>query len=191
MTKEPLLPRPFFYLRHGQTAWNKEGRLQGNTDIPLDETGRAQAHAAAATLKDVRVDRIISSPMARAAETADIVAASKGMTVTRDERLKERYFGAFDGLLLSEIRERHGLGDGVSIWSLDTPEAEPFNNALERTLAALRDGLADSDDTVLFVAHGALFTLLTEHLFGERMTSANAAPYRVSLTGNVWAADLI
>ena len=191
MTQDHHDLRPFLYLRHGQTAWNKQGRLQGNTDIPLDETGRAQAHAAAATLADVHVDRIISSPMARAAETADIVAASKGMTSTRDERLKERYFGAFDGLLLSEIREQHGVGDGASIWSIDTPEAEPFHVALNRTLAALRDGLADSDDVVLFVAHGALFTLLTEHLFGERMASANAAPYRVMKDNDAWTARLI
>ena len=129
--------------------------------------------------------------MARAAETADIVAAVKGLTPTRDERLKERYFGAFDGMLLSEIRARHGVGDGVSIWSINTPEAEPLDVALSRTLAALHDGLADRDDAVLFVAHGALFTLLTEHLFGERMTSANAAPYRVFSQDGVWAAQLV
>ncbi|MGB1212781.1 MAG: histidine phosphatase family protein [Pikeienuella sp.] len=183
--------RPFLYLRHGETAWNKEGRMQGATDIPLNETGRAQAHRAAASLADVHIDRIISSPMARAAETADIVAAAKGLTPTRDERLKERYFGAFDGLLLSEIRDRHGLGDGASIWSIDSPEAEPFDVALNRTLGALRDGLADSDDVVLFVAHGALFTLLTEHLFGERLTSSNAAPYRLLHVDGAWAAHLI
>ena len=113
--------RPFLYLRHGETAWNREGRMQGATDIPLNETGRAQAHAAAETLRDVHIDRIISSPMARAAETADIVGAAKGLVPTRDERLKERYFGAFDGLLLSEIRERHGVGNGTSIWSLIRP----------------------------------------------------------------------
>lgn len=183
--------RPFLYLRHGETAWNKEGRMQGATDIPLNETGRAQAHRAAETLAGVHIDRIISSPMARAAETADVVAATKGLTPMRDDRLKERYFGAFDGLLLSEIRDQHGVGDGASIWSIDSPEAEPFEAALNRTLAALTEGLADSDDVVLFVAHGALFTLLTEHLFGVRMGSANAAPYRFLSDDGLWAAHEI
>lgn len=162
--------------------------MQGATDIPLNETGRSQARVAADTLANVHIDRIISSPMARAAETADVVAASKGITPTRDERLKERYFGAFDGLLLSEIRDQHGVGDGASIWSIDSPEAEPFDVALNRTLAALTEGLAESDDVVLFVAHGALFTLLTDYLFSVRMASANATPYRFLSDDGLWAA---
>ena len=171
------IPRSFLYLRHGQTDWNAEGRMQGSTDIPLNATGRAQAAAAADRLANTQIDRIVASPMARAAETARIVAQSKGLTPTYDDRLKERYFGAFDGMLLSEIRERHGVGDGVSIWSLDSPEAEPHDQALGRTLESLADHLAGGDDRVLFVAHGALFTLLCEHLFGARITSANATPY--------------
>lgn len=184
-------PRNFLYLRHGQTEWNRQGRMQGATDIPLNDTGRDQARAAAGRLTDTRVDRIIASPMLRAAETADIVAATKDLPVTHDPRLKERYFGAFDGLLLSEIREKHGVGDGVSIWSLDSPEAEPYETALTRTMDSLCAHLADSDDSVLFVAHGALFTLLTEHLFGVRMQSANATPYRVFQEEGVWRAHEI
>lgn len=181
-------PRHFLYLRHGQTEWNRQGRMQGATDIPLNDTGRDQAREAAGRLTGAHIDRIIASPMLRAAETADIVAAAKGLPVTHDERLKERYFGAFDGMLLSEIREKHGIGDGASIWSLNSPEAEPFDVALGRTIDSLCDHLADSDDSVLFVAHGALFTLLTEHLFGVRMQSANATPYRVFSDDGVWRA---
>ncbi|MEM7267806.1 MAG: histidine phosphatase family protein [Pseudomonadota bacterium] len=184
------IPRDFLYLRHGQTDWNAEGRMQGSTDIPLNATGRAQAHAAAERLANTHVDRIIASPMARAAETARIVAESKGLTPVYDERLKERYFGAFDGMLLSEIREHHGVGDGVSIWSLDSPEAEPFDQALGRTVASLAEHLTNSSDSVLFVAHGALFTLLTEHLFGVRMQSANATPYAL-FNENGWTAHEI
>ena len=165
--------------------------MQGATDIPLNDTGRGQAREAADRLVNTHIDRIIASPMLRAAETADIVAQTKGLTVSHDARLKERYFGAFDGLLLSEIRERHGVGDGVSIWSLDSPEAEPFDVALSRTMDSLCEHLADSDDSVLFVAHGALFTLLTEHLFSVRMQSANATPYRVFEEEGVWRAHEI
>ena len=189
MIKHPH--RSFLYLRHGQTEWNRQGRMQGATDIELNDTGRAQAREAADRLETTHIDRIIASPMLRAAETADIVAATKGLTPTHDPRLKERYFGAFDGMLLSEIREKHGVGDGVSIWSLDSPEAEPFETALGRTIDSLCDHLADSNDSVLFVAHGALFTLLTDHLFGVRMQSANATPYRVFQEEGVWRAHEI
>lgn len=165
--------------------------MQGATDIPLNDTGRDQAREAAGRLTGTHVDRIIASPMQRAAETASIVAATKDLPVTHDDRLKERYFGAFDGMLLSEIREQHGVGDGVSIWSLDSPEAEPFDVALTRTIDSLCEHLADSNDSVLFVAHGALFTLLTEHLFSVRMQSANATPYRVFKDEGVWRAHEI
>lgn len=184
-------PRNFLYLRHGQTEWNRQGRMQGATDIPLNDTGRDQAREAAGRLTGTHVDRIIASPMQRAAETANIVAQTKGLSVTSDDRLKERYFGAFDGLLLSEIREMHGVGDGASIWSLDSPEAEPFEVALTRTVDCLCEHLVDSDDSVLFVAHGALFTLLTAHLFSVRMQSANATPYRVFEEDGVWRAHEI
>ena len=189
MKKYP--PRSFLYLRHGQTEWNRQGRMQGATDIPLNDTGRDQAREAASRLSATHIDRIIASPMLRAAETADIVAATKALPVTHDARLKERYFGAFDGLLLSEIREKHGVGDGASIWSLNSPEAEPYETALARTLDSLCEHLAHSDDSVLFVAHGALFTLLTEHLFSVRMQSANATPYRVFQEQGVWRAHEI
>ncbi len=181
-------PRNFLYLRHGQTEWNRQGRMQGATDIPLNETGRDQAREAAGRLIDTHIDRIIASPMLRAAETADIVAQTKSLPVTHDDRLKERFFGAYDGMLLSEIREQHGVGDGVSIWSLNSPEAEPLEVALNRTIDSLCEHLADTDDQVLFVAHGALFTLLTEHLFSVRMQSANATPYRVFKEEGVWRA---
>ena len=184
-------PRNFLYLRHGQTEWNRQGRMQGATDIPLNETGRDQAREAAGRLTDTHIDRIIASPMLRAAETADIVAQTKSLPVTHDDRLKERFFGAFDGMLLSEIREQHGVGDGVSIWSLNSPEAEPLEVALNRTIDSLCEHLADTDDQVLFVAHGALFTLLTEHLFSVRMQSANATPYRVFKEEGVWRAHEI
>lgn len=182
-------PRPFLYLRHGQTDWNKERRVQGRTDIPLNETGLEQARAAAERLAGVQVDRIIASPMKRAAQTAEVVAASKGLPITWDDRLRERFFGGFDGMLLTEIRDQLGYGDGLSIWSLNAPDSEPMPDALARTLECLNDHLADSDDQVLFVAHGALLALLAQHLFGERLDSGNAIPWRLAAGLDGWTAD--
>ena len=70
-----MIPRrQFFFLRHGQTDWNREDRYQGITDTPLNDRGVAQAHAAAAALMDSNIDRIITSPMMRSLKTAAIVA---------------------------------------------------------------------------------------------------------------------
>ncbi|MGB0505406.1 MAG: histidine phosphatase family protein [Pikeienuella sp.] len=184
-------PRPFLYLRHGQTEWNKERRVQGRTDIPLNETGLAQAAAAAERLSGVRVDRIIASPMKRAAQTAEVVAASKGLPISWDDRLRERFFGAFDGMLLTEIRDQLGYGDGLSIWSLNGPDSEPMEDALARTLECMSEHLADSDDQVLFVAHGALLALLAEHLFGERLDSGNAIPWSLAEGSDGWHAEAV
>ena len=87
----------FFVLRHGQTDWNVEARLQGSTDIPLNDTGRAQARAAAAFFKDRGLTRIVTSPLIRAHETARLVGEQLGLEPVIDARLIERNFGLFEG----------------------------------------------------------------------------------------------
>jgi len=84
-----MLPsRAFFFLRHGQTDWNAQGRIQGHTNTPLNDTGRAQARAAAGLLADRTIARIISSPLDRALKTATIVAERLHLPLHVDERLK-------------------------------------------------------------------------------------------------------
>jgi 2,3-bisphosphoglycerate-dependent phosphoglycerate mutase len=104
-----LPPRPFFFLRHGQTDWNAQGRIQGHTDVPLNATGVAQAQAAAGRLAGRGIDWIVSSPLARARATADFVAARLGLPVHLDDDLKERRFGAFEGMIADEVKRAHGL----------------------------------------------------------------------------------
>jgi probable phosphoglycerate mutase len=88
--------------RHGNTDWNREDRVQGQLDAPLNELGRAQAAAAAGLLADLRPDAIVSSDLSRAADTAAALAALTGLPVTYDERLRERDFGRFQGRTLTE-----------------------------------------------------------------------------------------
>jgi broad specificity phosphatase PhoE len=92
-----MLPHhTFFFLRHGQTDWNAQGRIQGHTDMPLNETGMAQARAAAGRLAGHGIDCIVSSPLARAHKTAGFVAERLRLPVQLDGDLKERSFGAFE-----------------------------------------------------------------------------------------------
>jgi hypothetical protein len=108
--RAPVIPRHrFYFLRHGQTDWNREGRYQGTSDIPLNAAGIAQARAAAESLTRIKIDHIIASPLIRALKTAEIVGDQCGAPVHTDIGLVERNFGSFDGLIIREVKERHGI----------------------------------------------------------------------------------
>ena len=95
-------------VRHGETDWNAAGRLQGHTDRPLNEYGRSQAQALADRLAGDGIDAVYASDLARARETADIVAARLGLPVAVDTDLRERDWGNWEGLTAAE-RERVDL----------------------------------------------------------------------------------
>src|SRR3954471_7990952 len=92
--------------RHGETDWNLQRRVQGHSDTPLNETGRAQALALAETLDGAELDAIYASDLERAYDTAQFVAQRKGLPVTPLPELRERNFGTWEGLTDSEILER-------------------------------------------------------------------------------------
>ena len=91
-------------VRHGQTEWNRERRIQGNGDSPLTENGHAQAVAAAGALQRYPIDALYASDAGRALQTVEPIAAASGRTVTMDARLRERHYGLFEGKTQEEIR---------------------------------------------------------------------------------------
>jgi hypothetical protein len=135
--------RPFIFVRHGQTDWNKVGRIQGDTDIPLNLTGLAQARGAAQLIDGVQVDLIVSSPLRRAVATAHILADATTCPVVIDEGLKERSFGAYEGCVQADARplERlpyhpfHCSGDGAACEScpasIGFTHAQPFKGGVD------------------------------------------------------------
>jgi probable phosphoglycerate mutase len=96
-------------VRHGETAWNAEHRVQGQRDVPLNETGRRQAEAVAARLARERFAAIYASDLARARETAVPAAAALGLEVRLDADLRERHYGIFETLTYAEVAERYPL----------------------------------------------------------------------------------
>ncbi len=94
-------------IRHGETAWNAIKRLQGHADIPLNTEGERQAAALGQALLDEPLDVIISSDLQRARQTAEAIAAPRGMAVQVERGLRERCYGAFEGLLYAEIHQRY------------------------------------------------------------------------------------
>jgi probable phosphoglycerate mutase len=99
-------PTNILLIRHGETAWNAERRLQGHLDIPLNEEGERQARLLAGALAHEPIDLLVSSDLGRARQTAQAVAALRGMPLQIEPGLRERCYGGFEGLLYSEIEQR-------------------------------------------------------------------------------------
>ena len=142
-------------VRHGETEWNRVGRWQGHSDTPLNEAGREQARALAAELSDV--DVVYSSDLARARETAEILAEPLGLGVQVDQRLRERGFGEWEGKTSAEIEAE--FSEDHARWlagaAPGAKDAEPFSEFAARVHACVAEVLErHPDETVLLVAHG-------------------------------------
>jgi 2,3-bisphosphoglycerate-dependent phosphoglycerate mutase len=151
-------------VRHGQTAWNALGRIQGHTDIDLDDTGRRQAQALGGALADVGLDAIYASDLARARDTARPAARRAGLTVVADPGLRERGFGIFEGLTHLEVAAR--WPELARRWRARDPDFDPeggeslarFN---ERSVAcAARIASRHAGQTVALVTHGGVLDCL-------------------------------
>lgn len=160
-------------LRHGRTPWNVAKRLQGQSDVPLDEVGRWQAvEAAAALVRRVRADAVVTSDLSRAAETARAYAGLIGLEVEPDKRLRERAFGRWEGLTGREIEERwpeeysvwHRGGEAAGV----PPEGEGRRATAERVAGAISEHAErlDRSQTLLVVSHGASINLALTVMLG-------------------------
>ncbi|GAA2171227.1 hypothetical protein GCM10009846_04430 [Agrococcus versicolor] len=167
-------------VRHGQTDWNLDLRMQGTSDIPLNDTGRAQALEAAVLLADDRWDAIVSSTLSRAAVTADIIAERLGMEVLeRDPRLVERAYGEVEGLTKAEATERFGTA-----W----PGEESYE-ALQRRAVAAVDAVAERHavDHLVIVTHGTFIRAFADATTGlETRTPRNAESIRFEGAPGAW-----
>jgi probable phosphoglycerate mutase len=106
LTNAAHSPTNILLIRHGETAWNAERRLQGHLDIPLNDEGERQARLLAETLALEPIDLLVSSDLGRARQTAQAVAALRGMPLQIEPGLRERCYGGFEGLLYTEIEQR-------------------------------------------------------------------------------------
>ncbi len=163
--------RPFIYVRHGQTPWNLENRTQGSADIPLNALGREQAAASAVRLKESgrTIARVCCSPLVRAQETADIIAAHLGLSVTTFDDLREASFGEQEG---------QARGAWLQAWRAgSTPlGGEAYRSVLQRVARGLNQALEGSEEVVI-VAHLAVYWAVEEalgHAHGPE--TANGVP---------------
>ena len=151
-----------YLFRHGETDWNKERRLQGQSDIPLNAFGRELAVKTAAALQTVPFDRAFSSPLDRAVETARIILGNRNLTLTTDSRLLEINFGDCEGRGFDEAKQdpSHPLHDFFRRPQSYLPPAgaESFPAAMARGKSFLQEQILPLEgvyNTILIVAHGA------------------------------------
>ncbi|MDD3353566.1 histidine phosphatase family protein [Zoogloea sp.] len=151
-------------VRHGETAWNAERRLQGHLDIPLNDRGLTQARATAKSLTGEYFHAAYSSDLTRARQTACAIADQCGLALSYDERLRERHYGAFQALTYDEARQRYPA-DYHRFEQRDPEFVFPDGGESLRVFAdrihAVLEQIAERhrDQTVLIVTHGGVLDI--------------------------------
>jgi broad specificity phosphatase PhoE len=167
-------------LRHGQTPMSVQKRYAGRSDVPLTEVGVGQAAAAAKRLASAGIGVIVTSPLLRAARTAQAVAEVTGVPVLTEEGFRETDFGAWEGLTFAEVRERWPAE--MTAWLADPAVAPPGGESLAevgvRVTEALHRVLAGRDrQTILIVSH----VTPIKTLVAAALLAPPAAMYRMHL----------
>lgn len=167
-------------VRHGETAWNRERRMQGHTDMPLSATGRAQAAALARRLSEVAMAALYSSDLQRARDTAVAIAARTGREVIADPRLRERRFGIFEGLTYEEMSARYP--EEFARFQSRDPDyvihgGESAREFRERCLACLAE-IAEkhAGAEIIVVTHGLVLDLLYRAAHGMAHDAPRPVP---------------
>lgn len=151
-------------IRHGETAWNVDTRIQGHLDIPLNATGRWQATRMAGALVDEGIAAVYSSDLSRALQTAEALGEALDLRVVADTRLRERGFGIFEALTFAEVETRWPAE--ARRWAQRDPDFAPDGGESLRAVYArcidAVNGLADAHprQTIAIVAHGGVMDCL-------------------------------
>ena len=151
-------------IRHGETAWNVDTRIQGFLDIPLNDTGRWQARRAAAALAGEPITTVYASDLSRAFETATTVAAAAGLQPIPEPGLRERHFGVFQGRTFAEIEAE--APEQALRWRKREPDFTPEGgeslNTFRKRIVGTVERLAarHPDELIVLVAHGGVMDVL-------------------------------
>ncbi len=160
-----------YFVRHGETQWNKERRLQGQTNIPLNENGRQVAELSREGIKNIHFDIAYASPLVRAKETAEILLKGRDIEIIEDNRLKEIAFGSGEGTNIPELLEQKKAPLYQFICEPDKYEPAEDAESLEELTARCQSFLQDiiipaegKYETIMVAAHGAFICSLISYL---------------------------
>jgi broad specificity phosphatase PhoE len=171
---------PFYFIRHGETDWNKVNRIMGQTDIPLNEKGIQQSHDLKNHLKQFKFGRIWSSSLQRARQTSCIINEAFHYPIYYTDHLKERGWGIGEGgsheHFLPDMKLKFDVKDKSEEDQI--PEgAEPYKAFEERVILAFREILIPDPHPPLVVSHGGIFRILTNLLGNTTFPAENCALY--------------
>lgn len=188
-----------YLVRHGETVWNAERRIQGQSDSPLTEKGEQQAHQVSERVKHLGITHVITSDLGRTRRTAEIIADACGCTVTLDPRLRELNMGVLekrplDGLTAAEEQWRATLVNGTEGGRI--PEGESMSELAARMHAALNACLdLPAGSRPLLVSHGMALGSLVSTILGlpawaeRRLRLRNCSLSRVDYQQSAWLAE--
>jgi probable phosphoglycerate mutase len=181
-----------YCVRHGESTFNAAGRIQGQLDTPLSELGRQQSAALAAAFAGEPIEAVFSSPLSRAQQTAEPIAAALGLSVRLDERLRELHAGVFQGLLPRELDERYP--EAARRWrahdpDFRIPEGESRRDLMLRGRAALEAIRATDLGRVVVVSHGGLLTAALKALLEIPAERQPFMFYNASISRLEWLAE--
>lgn len=180
--------------RHGESTYNLEGRLQGQSDAPrLSSLGQKHAAALAATLSQLEIDAIYASPLARAMETAQPLADRLKLPIQTDDRLKEINIGVFQGTLAAELADR--FPQEAARWRSQDPDyripgGESRRDLMLRASTAFQDIFAAGHRQVIVVAHGGVLAAAFKALIGVPAERNPFMLYNGSISMLEWTTQL-
>lgn len=159
----------FYIIRHGQTDWNKKGKIQGKTDIELNEEGIKQAEEAKRILKDYPIDMIVSSTLKRARKTAEIINEAKNVPIIFKEALEERGLGEFEGKTQQEFQDKIWNSEILANYNLNKQYkgVETIQDLCDRVWNLIEDLKEEYyDKNILLVTHGGVTRAINGYFNG-------------------------
>lgn len=149
-----------YFVRHGETDYNKQGRMQGFLDIPLNQTGINQAYQAKENLKDIQIDEIYASPLSRASKTADIINENYNLNIKYDDRLKELNVGELQGQNPADFSKEY-----IDYYFEHPKEfgAETLEEHCSRVESFFKE-IENSNKNILIVSHGGVYRALVRYI---------------------------
>jgi len=180
-------------MRHGETRWNREGRVMGRNPVELSENGRAQVEAAVVLARSLNPDLIVTSPLVRARQTAEIVAGGVGgVEITEDPAISEVSYGRWEGMSFHELIEDPYYAEyRESPIDYPTPGGETIPDVQERGVAAVHRAVkANPGHRIIFISHGDIIRTILCYFLGlelkffHRLQIDNAALSGIQIADN-------
>lgn len=176
-----MLPTNLYIVRHGETEWNTEKRMQGHKDSPLTENGKLQTSWLGETLHDIEFDAIYASSRNRTKQTAEIVRSNRDLPIFLRDNLKEIYMGEWEGRLTHEVKEEYPE-DYNNFWykpNLYKPKlGETFYDVQNRTIPEINNIIAKhSGKNILIVTHTVTLKIIMSNFENRSISNLWDPPY--------------